>query len=231
MRLSEEIQGQIKKQLGHSSAALVEQGMLVGLGSGSTASCFIESLGARCSQGLKIQAVASSERSLALAHTVGIPTLSMDSITQIDLTVDGADEVDPHKRLIKGGGGAHVREKIVAAASCKVVIIVDEAKMVSVLGKCHLPVEILPFGFGSTIARLKEIGYEGRLRKTKEGALYITDNGNYLYDIDSPGAFPDPRIDHECIVSVAGVVDTGFFFDLPLSLLIGYADGRVESVI
>lgn len=220
-------QDEIKKRLGEEAATLVEEGMLVGLGSGSTARCFIESLGKRCQKGLRIQAVSSSIQSLELAQSVGIPTKEMEGVTSVDLTIDGADEVDPQMRMIKGGGGAHVREKILASTSKKMVVIIDETKRVSVLGKCGLPVEIIPFGHSATIAKLHRIGFDGKIRQ-KEGVPFVTDNGNLLYDITSPELFPHPEEVHELIIAIPGVVDTGFFFHLATSLLIGYAEGRIE---
>lgn len=219
--MDEKKQTEIKKKLGHEAAKLVQEGMLVGLGSGTTAAFFIESLGKRCQEGLKIQAVSSSLKSLEIAKKVGIPTLEMDNVTSIDLTIDGADEIDPQRRMIKGGGGAHVREKIIASTSKKMVVIVDESKLVTTLGKFGLPVEILPFGYKATIAKLNRLGFDGKLR----GKPFVTDNGNYIFDIHTPAFFPHPEESNELILHIPGVVDTGFFFDLVTNVLIGYADG------
>lgn len=223
MELNLATQKAIKRSLGKQSADLVEEGMLVGLGSGSTASCFIESLIVRCREGLKITAVASSKHSMELAQAGGIHVLDMDLVTQIDLTVDGADEVDKKNRLIKGGGGAHTREKILASTSRKVIIIVDESKMVDVLGRCGVPIEILPFGFNATIDKVQKLGMHGTLRKNHNGSFYITDNGNYLFDIQQPKLFPHPENIHEALINIPGVVETGFFFNLPIELLVGYS--------
>lgn len=220
-------QDDLKKVVGEKAAALVEEGMLVGLGTGSTASHFIESLIKRVSNGLSISAVSSSERSTEMARKGGIKILDINQVTSIDLTVDGADELDPTNRMIKGGGGALVREKIVASSSKQIIIIIDESKLVDVLGKFGLPVEILPFGYSATIHKLEAHGYSGQLRK-KGADLYITDNGNYIYDVHTPTQFPNPERDHDVIVNLPGVVDTGFFFNLPVKCLIGYQDGRVE---
>jgi ribose 5-phosphate isomerase A len=228
MHLSEKEQTEIKRRLGKEAASYVEEGMLVGLGTGSTAACFIHYLSLRCQSGLKITAVSSSEKSLELARAGGIPTIDMTDVTSIDLTIDGADEVDPRLRLIKGGGGAHVREKILASTSKKMLVIIDESKLVSTLGKCGLPIEILPFGYHATIAKLHRYGFDGKLRMTKEGSPYKTDNGNYIFDIRSPDLFPHPEEVHDLIIQTPGVLDTGFFFNLASSLLIGYADGSCE---
>jgi ribose 5-phosphate isomerase A len=227
MHLNEKKQNEIKKRLGLEAASLVEEGMLVGLGSGSTSACFIEALGHRCQNGLKIKAVSSSEKSLSLARAGGIPVIEMTHVTSIDLTCDGADEVDPQMRMIKGGGGAHVREKILASASKKMVVMVDESKLVSTLGRCGLPVEIIPFGFHATLAKLHKLGFGGQVRLNKEGSHFITDNGNIIFDISNPSLFPHPEEVNDLILKIPGVVDTGFFFNLATSLLIGYADGSV----
>ena len=219
-------QDDLKREVGEKAASLVEEGMLVGLGTGSTASFFIESLIKRVSGGLSISAVSSSKRSEQMARDGGINVLDINKVTSIDLTVDGADELDPQNRMIKGGGGALVREKIVASSSKQIVIIIDESKLVDVLGKFGLPVEILPFGYSATIHKLETHGYHGALRK-KGSDLYITDNGNYIYDVHTPSTFADPKKDHDTIVNLPGVVDTGFFFDLPVKCLIGYQDGSV----
>lgn len=230
MKLNQRSQGELKKAVGMKAAGLVEDGMLVGLGTGSTASFFIKSLIERCRAGLKITAVSSSVRSLEMAKDGGIPVLSMDDVTSIDLTIDGADEVDPNFRLIKGGGGALLREKIIASTSKQMVVIVDESKLVNVLGKFGLPVEIVPFGYNATIAKIKRAGYEGSLRKKQDGSVYLTDNGNFIYDIHAPNSFPEPEKDHDMIINIPGVVETGFFFNLPLRLLVGRKDGSVDFV-
>jgi len=221
-------QDSIKRSIGKKAASLVENGMLVGLGTGSTAKHFIDELIDRTKEGLKITAVSSSIRSLEQAKAGGIPIVDMDQVTHIDLTVDGADEIDPQNRMIKGGGGALVREKILATASKKIIIIVDESKLVDVLGKFGLPLEILPFGLNSTLYHIQQLGYVGKIRTQDDGSKYITDNGNYIFDIHSPTSFADPEFDHDRLVRQAGVVDTGFFFNLPLKALVGFADGTMH---
>lgn len=230
MKLNPDAQDELKKAVGLKAATLVEEGMLVGLGTGSTASYFIESLIERCKNGLKITAVSSSVRSLNMAKGGGIPILSMDDVISIDLTIDGADEVDPKKRLIKGGGGALLREKIIASTSKQMVVIVDESKLVQTLGQFGLPIEIIPFGYKATIAKINLKGYEGTLRLKNEGSPYQTDNGNFIYDIHHPSSFPNPEEDHDRIINLPGVVETGFFFNLPLRVLVGQSDGNVNFV-
>lgn len=227
MKLDVTKQEEIKRELGKQAADLVEEGMLVGLGTGTTATCFIESLIKRVQEGLKITAVSSSESSLQLAALGGIPVIDMKQVTEIDITIDSADEIDPKNRLIKGGGGALTREKIVASSSKKVVIIADESKLVKVLGHFGLPVEILPFGFLATIQKLQTFGYAGNIRKKKDNSLYLTDNGNYIFDVHIPDEFPNPENDHQQIVNIPGVVETGFFFNLASNVLVGYSNGKI----
>ena len=217
------MQDEIKKALGEKAASLVEEGMLIGLGSGTTAIHFIDSLIKRCQSGLKIRAVSSSIKSQEQARAGGIEVLDMNKVTSIDLTIDGADEIDPQNRMIKGGGGAHVREKIVASTSKQMIVIVDESKLVEKLGAFGLPVEILPFGIKATLHKLENLGYKGKVR---EG--FTTDNGNILWDIHTPQFFDKPEIDHDRILKTPGVVDTGFFLNVPVKVLVGYANGKVE---
>lgn len=216
-----------KEKAGRFAADFVQEDMLVGLGTGSTAAYFIARLSERCRQGLKIHAVATSTRSMQQALACGIPMVDIGAITTLDLTVDGADEVDSHKRMIKGGGGALLREKIVASMSRELVVIVDESKVVTRLGECPLPVEIIPFGYRATLYKLEQLGYTGTLR-TSERQLFLTDNSNLIYDVRFPQGCRDPERDHERIRSIPGVIDTGFFFNMAGRVVVGFKDGRVE---
>jgi len=222
-------QNAIKKAVGENASNLVEDGMLVGLGTGSTIFFFIESLIQRCRAGLKITAIATSLRSMEQAKKGGIPLYDMDRVSQIDLTVDGADEIDIQNRMVKGGGGALAREKILASSSKKMVVIVDESKVVPVLGKFGVPIEIMPFCYLTTLAKIRKEGFDGKMRYTPEGHLYSTDNGNYIFDINTPLEFPDPESAHNKLSILPGVVETGFFFNLPVQLLIGHKDGSIET--
>lgn len=218
-----------KEAAGAFAATLVKDGMMVGLGTGSTAHYFIEHLAQRCRGGLKIKAAATSQASSKLAQEKGIPLLNMDQMTALDLTVDGADEVDPKKRLIKGAGGALLREKILASSSSQMVVVVDETKMVDRLGaKGKLPLEILPFAHAATLAKINKLGLEGKIRKKENGSLYITDNGNLIYDL----FFTTPPSDaiklEEQLISIPGVLETGFFFHLAHQIVIGFNDGHIE---
>jgi ribose 5-phosphate isomerase A len=218
---------EIKRKIGIQAADLVEDGMTIGLGTGTTAFHMIQRLIQRCNQGLKIKAVASSKASEKLAREGGIPILDINTLSSLDLTIDGADEIDSVKRMIKGGGGALVREKIVASMSQEMIVIVDESKLCQNLGNKKLPVEVIPFGTTSVLNKLDTLGYKGDWRKTKEGALYVTDNGNYIIDIVFSSLLKAPELDEEKILAIPGVVDTGFFFNLAGRVVIGFFDGQI----
>ena len=215
-----------KQAAGRKAVEFIQDGMIVGLGSGSTAAHFIEALVVRAKKGLRIQAVASSRHSADLAKRGGIPILDINAVPRIDITVDGADEIDPKKRMIKGGGGAHVREKILASASAEMVVIVDESKLVPALGRAKLPVEILFYGSPSTRQKIEEMGYRGSWRLGPDGSFYITENGNLLFDIQFPSPPLHPEKEHSQLIQIPGVIDTGFFFDIAGRVIVGYSDGR-----
>lgn len=219
-----------KKAAGNAAADFVKSGMIVGLGTGSTASYFIQSLIDRCRQGLKIKVVATSERSRKQAIDGGIPFCDIDTITSIDLTVDGADEIDHQKRMIKGGGGALLREKIIASISKEMVVIVDENKLVENLGAFPLPVEIVPFAYQAIIFQINSLGYSGTIRRNEKSEIYITDNGNYIFDIHFQELRFHPEIDQQKIKAIPGVIETGFFFNLAGRVLIGKSDGSVKQL-
>ncbi len=216
----------IKKKIGETAATLVKDGMIVGLGTGSTAYWFIKSLGKRCHEGLKIKAVASSNASMILAMKVGIPMLSGDEVSHLDITIDGADEIDPNKRLIKGAGGALLREKIVASMSRELVVIADESKLVNQLGAKKLPVEIVPFAYKSTLLQIQKLGCTPFLRKTDHEGLFVTDNGNYIVDAKLPSERTIDEVDRE-LKNIPGVIETGFFSHLAGRLVIGFFDGQI----
>lgn len=227
MRPEESVQRQ-KRAAAERAARLVEDGMVVGLGTGSTADYFIEALGARLGTNLRISAVATSERTTELARSLGIPLIPLERRQQIDLTVDGADEIVPGSlSLLKGRGGALVREKLVAVASRREVIVADQTKLVEKLGSRHpVPVECVPFGAHLVAAQLAALGGKPALRRTGE-LPYITDNGNYLLDVDF-GPIDDPERLAERIKLITGVVDHGLFIGLASEALIGTDAGIVE---
>lgn len=221
-----------KQAAGKAAAALVQNGMLVGLGTGSTAIFFIDSLIDRCrNEGLKISVFPSSERSAKQALTGGIPLCNENLVTSLDLTVDGADEIDHKKQMIKGGGGAMLREKIVASMSQEMIVIVDPSKVVDTLGGCPLPVEVVPFAYHATLHRIRSQGYDGAMRFDKDTKkLFVTDNGNYIIDIHFPERCRSPELDQAILRDIPGVVETGFFFGLAGRVIIGQYDGSVKIV-
>lgn len=204
----------------------VRDGMIVGLGTGSTAYYTIQRLGQLVQQGLSIQAIATSVQSEQLAKQLGIPLISFSEMTELDLTIDGADEVDPAFNLIKGGGGALLREKIVAAASKQLTVVVDEHKVVRQLGKFALPVEIVKFGYEATIRKLNQLGCEPILR-ARDGELYVTDNENYIVDC-SFNQIAAPVELHRELNLIPGVVDNGLFVGMTKKVIVGYDNGDVQ---
>ncbi len=221
-------QEEAKQNVGKKAAELIENGMIVGLGTGSTANYFIDHLIERYKRGLHIKAVASSKASLERAAKGGIPIFDMNDIPHIDITVDGADEIDSKKRMIKGGGGAHVREKILASSSNEMIVIVDESKLVDRIGRGRLPVEIIFFGSPATKRKIEKLGYKSRWRIEQDGSIFVTENGNIILDIEFESPPLNPEHDHAQLIQIPGVVDTGFFFHLAGRVVIGYFDGRVE---
>ncbi|MEJ2079112.1 MAG: ribose-5-phosphate isomerase RpiA [Acidobacteriota bacterium] len=203
-----------EKQLAAAySLRFVEDGMAVGLGSGSTASHFISSLGERVRSGLRIRAIATSEKSGDLAREVGIELTDFSQIDRLDVTVDGADEIDPRLNLIKGGGGALLHEKIVASATDRLVIIADSRKPVSTLGAFPLPVEIVPFGYEPAIRRIRELGPEVKLRTLSTGNPFLTAEKNYILDC-SFGRIDDLQDLADRLKRIAGVVEHGLFLQM-----------------
>lgn len=219
-----------KKGAGEAAAMLIEPGMKVGLGTGSTAAYFIHALGKRCQEGLSIVAAATSEASASLARDLGIPLISSDEVTQLDITVDGADEIDHHKNMIKGGGGALLKEKILAKSSREMIVIVDESKYVNTLGRFPLPVEISAFAYQTTLMRLLQKGYQGKIRMNQEGGIFITDTGHYIFDIQMNRPIYYPRNEEMKLKSIAGVLETGLFYQVAGRLIIGYHNGSVKII-
>lgn len=218
-----------KRQAGEEAVKLVEDGMLVGLGTGSTAYWAIMDIGRRIKEGLKITAVPTSIRSEELALSLGIPLVPIDGIPPggIDLTIDGADEADNDLNLIKGGGGALLREKIIAAHSKRLVIVADASKEVAKLGRFPLPVEIVPFGFKLTMGRLETLGGHPALRLTQGGEPYVTDNGNYIADCRF-GVITDAAALETTLNLIPGVVENGLFVGMAERIVVGREDGTIS---
>jgi ribose 5-phosphate isomerase A len=188
---------------------LIRDGMVIGLGTGSTAYFAIQRIAEKVKHGFSIKAIASSKASEDLAREAGIQLIDSSGIHQLDMGIDGADEVDPNGYLIKGGGGALVREKILAYNCREFIVIVDESKLVKQLGKFPLPVEVIPFSYTFAVHHLQLLGCTTQLRM-KNNSPYITDNGNYIIDC-SFGTIPDPGNLTVQINMIAGVVDNGIF--------------------
>ncbi len=191
----------------------IRPGMVVGLGSGSTATLFIERLGELVRAGLRIQAIASSIASENLARSMGIRICDFEKCPQIDVTIDGADEVGPGLALIKGGGGALLREKIVASASRRFVIVADSSKVVSVLGAFPLPIEVIPMASPLVIRRLAELGVRPRVRQQVDGTAFITDEGNLIVDC-ACGRIEAPTHLAAEVRRIVGVVEHGLFLGM-----------------
>lgn len=208
-----------KKQAAMRAVEMVEPGMTIGLGTGSTAAYFVALLGERVKAGLQIRCVPTSEATRKLAEERGIQLTTLDETPELDMTFDGADEIDGDLRMIKGGGGALLREKIVAMASDRVIIMVDQSKRVDQLGAFKVPVEVVPFGVTATQALIglfaEEAGCQGAmsLRLDKDGKPFVTDNGNYVVDCDF-GLIDDPEELDDALRFVPGVVESGLFIDV-----------------
>jgi ribose 5-phosphate isomerase A len=201
---------ELKRLAAIAALETIKTGMIVGLGSGSTASQFIRELGARVQDGLRVQGIPSSEESRRLAEEVGIPLTTLAEHPSIDVTVDGADEVSESLDLTKGLGGALVREKIVAHASNRLIIVVDESKLVDKLGrKTPIPVEVIPFAAVLVQAQLKRWGGDAQPRE-KDGRVFISDNGNWILDWRY-GTIDQPAVLEKQLKAVTGVVDSGIF--------------------
>ena len=194
----------------------------MGLGTGSTAAFAVHEIAQMVQNGLQVQAVATSEHTAALATSLGIPVIDINTVDQIDITIDGADEFTTTLQLIKGGGGALLREKIVASLSKQVVIIADSSKQVNRLGKFTLPIEIIPFASNYVLHQLKKIQGKGVIR-TSAGNNFITDSGNYIMDTDF-GLIEDPQQLANTLNSITGIVEHGLFINLATSIIMGSGD-------
>lgn len=216
----------LKQAAAQRAIEFVEDGMVVGLGTGSTAAFVVEGLGARVASGLNIVGIPTSERTAAHARSLNIPLASFAEHQRLDLTIDGADEVERGTlNLIKGLGGALLREKIVAAASRRLVIVVDEEKLVKRLGAiAPVPVEVSQFGWQSTAAALAKLGASPVLRQAGEDHAFITDGGNYILDCRFD-RIDDPAATEEAINRIVGVVECGLFIGRSSAVVVAYRNG------
>src|SRR5262245_23788214 len=215
----------LKRAAAERALDYVTSGMRLGIGTGSTARHFVALLGERVAAGLRIVGVPTSEETRRQAEGLGIPLATLDEMPELDLTVDGADEIAPDLSLIKGGGGALLREKIVASASAALVVIADQSKWVSVLGRFPLPIEVVPFGLAAT-RRAVEAAAAGPalLRRTKDGHAFVTDGGHWILDA-ALERIPDAASLADRLAAIPGVVEHGLFIGLARTAIIAGPDG------
>lgn len=216
----------MKKQAAEKATQYIEDGMIIGLGTGSTVEFAIKKIGEMVKSGLKIETIPTSLKTKRFAKDLKIPLIELDDNIEIDITIDGADEVDSNLNLIKGGGGALTREKIIAFHSKKVIIVVDETKIVKGLGcDSFLPVEVTKFGWSATKKVLEGLGCNTELRKIMDEA-FITDNQNYIIDCDF-GKIADPEMMEKEINNVPGVLENGLFIGLADEVIVGSKQGMM----
>ena len=218
-----------KQRAGLRAAELVEDGMRVGLGTGTTARWLVERLAERVREGLRVRCVPTSRQTEEQARSLGLALVSLGEVGELDLAIDGADEIGPNLALIKGGGGALLREKLVASAARRFVVIADASKRVDVLGRFPLPVEVVQFAWELTARRVAAVTMaEPALRRTEDGEAYVTDNGNFILDCGC-GEIRDPARTERELKSLAGVVESGLFVGMADAAVVATDDG-VEVV-
>ena len=213
-----------KQAAAEKAVEYVEDGMVIGLGTGSCAARMVDVLGMKVRHGLYVTGVPTSEATAAQARALGIPIVGLDEVSVIDLTIDGTDEVDPQGRLIKGGGGAHLREKIVASLSDRMIVIAEAKKRVPQLGAFKLPVEVVRFAAPALQPKLEALGSTPVLRMARDGNPFVTDEGNYIYDCDF-GKIDDPSGLALTLSTMPGVVEHGLFIGYADIVIIGTDDG------
>ena len=218
---------QEKEAAARASLRYVKDGQVVGLGTGSTAAYFIRLLAEQVKRGLRIRGIPTSEHSRELAMSLGIPFTTFDQCQEIDVTVDGADEVDPQLRLIKGGGGALLREKVVASATRQLVIVADASKRVPILGKFPLPVEVIKFAQALIAKKIAALGAEVRLRRAADGSPYLTDENNHILDC-SFGQIRDADALARQLSDMPGVVEHGLFIGMASTVILASGSDIVE---
>ena len=220
----------LKELVGRKVVEYIQDGMIVGLGSGSTAACAIRSLGERVAQGLQIKAISTSYASSRLAQECGIELVTLEEEPVIDLTFDGADEVDPRLDLIKGLGGALLREKVIASATTREIILVDYSKMVDRLGtQTPLPVEVVPLAWSLVQRTFVDRGLKPELRVEKDEP-FVTDNGNYILHCTFPDGIDDPAATDRWINDIPGVVENGLFVGYTDVVLVGEESGECRII-
>ena len=211
-----------KKAAAEKAVEFIESGMLVGLGTGSTVKFMIESLAEKMKNGLDIKTISTSKATSRFAESLGIAVLNINDVDEIDLTIDGADEVDPNLNGIKGGGGALLNEKIVASSSKKNIWIVDSTKRVEQLGKFPLPIEVVPFGANHTFNKLLSLGYNPKFRSA-DGNNYVTDGNHFIIDLQLNKIEKPEKLNNKLLL-IPGVVETGLFLEICDMLIISAED-------
>ena len=217
-----------KEAAAAAALELVQPGQIVGLGSGSTATCFVKFLAERVRQGLKVTGIPTSQATKELAEQLGVPLTTLDAHPQIDIDIDGADEIDPHLNLIKGGGGAFLREKVIASVSKRFVVIADSIKQVKQLGRFPLPVEVIAFAQSLIAPQIQKLGAQVVLRRHADGTVYVTDEGHHILDCTF-GVIEDPPALAAAIRKIPGVVEHGLFIGMAEMALIG-RDGSITTL-
>lgn len=220
---------QLKIDAAKAALEFVTDGMRLGIGTGSTAEEFIRLLAEKVASGLAVTGVPTSERSAALCRELGVPLATLDELPELDLVVDGTDEIDPQFRLIKGGGGAHLREKIVAAASSRMLVIADETKVVETLGRFPLPIEVHPFGLKATQIAIERVAVDLDLSgpialRVRDGMPFVTDGGHFILDA-SFGRIPDADALSKALHAIPGVVEHGLFLNMAKVAIIAGTGG------
>jgi ribose 5-phosphate isomerase A len=216
-----------KKAAALESLRFIREGDIIGLGTGSTFDYILAPLAERVRAGLKILGIATSNQTAKAAAELGIPLTTLDQCQEIDIDIDGADEINPQLSLIKGGGGAFLREKIVASAAKKMVIVADSTKQVSVLGKAPVPVEVIPFAQALVTKEIMALGAKVNLRKDKHGEIYVTDESHHILDCNF-GRIADPHSLELQLEDIPGVVGHGLFIGMADVVLIGKGDSVIE---
>ena len=219
-----------KQKAGEYAATLVEDGMTIGIGTGSTVYYFIHALANKTKEGLHITGVPTSAQTAQLARSLNIPLVDLNDVAQLDLTIDGADEIDPSLNLIKGGGGALLQEKIVAAASVQNIIIADESKLVQHLGKFPLPVEVITFAWRQTQKHIAQLGCSNIVLRQKQDGIFISDHGHYILDCHFE-QIDNPALLQQQLNNIPGVVENGLFINMAAKAIVAYSDGSVKEFV
>lgn len=215
----------MKQRACQRAAQEVQDGMVLGLGTGSTVYYLLQELGRMVREGMRMTGVPTSVRTAELATQLAIPLTTLDDQPHLDLAIDGADEVDAHLNLVKGAGGALLREKIIAASAARFIVVVDDSKVVTQLGERYpLPVEVVPFGHTPATRALEGLGARVTLRRGTDGQTWVSDNGNYILDCHF-GPMPDPVALQQELLAIPAVVDSGLFLNMTEMAIVGQDEG------